>query len=61
MSFRKKRFLEKNLSVHREMLGAHNFRLVLGNCIVNAMICIRKYRVKLSELDFYEMLKSPIW
>ena len=44
-------FLE-SVSFHSQMLGATNFGLVLSNCIVIAMIFIKKYIVKLSRISF---------
>ena len=40
-------FLE-SVSFHSEMLGATNFGLVLGDCLVNAMICIKNIVSKFS-------------
>ena len=50
----------ESVSFHRQMLSTTNFQLVLGNCIVNAMIFIKIYFVKLSMIGFYELLKIPI-
>ena len=47
----KQLFLESGY-FQSEMLGAANFGLVLGNFLVNAMIVIKKYVVKLSRLIF---------
>ena len=57
--FRKSSFLE-SVSFHSQILVATTFGLVLGDCIVIAIIFITKYVVKLSRITFYELLKIPI-
>ena len=51
----KQLFLESG-SFHSDMLGATNF----GDCIVNTMIFIKKYVVRLYRLSFYELFKIQI-
>ena len=55
----KSAFLE-SVSLYSQMLGATDFGLVLGDCIVIAMTFIQKYVVKMSRISFYEFLKIPI-
>ena len=43
-----------------ESVFFHNFGLVQGNCIVNAMLFINKYSVNLFIISFYELIKIPI-
>ena len=45
-------FFLESVSFHSLMLGANNFRLVLGNCIVIAMIFIKKYIVNIFRISF---------
>ena len=52
-------FLE-SVYFHSEMLVANNFGLVLGDYLVNVMIFIKKYIIKLFRISFYELLKIPI-
>ena len=49
-------FLER-VCFHRAMLFVTNFRIVLGVCIVNAMIFIKKILIKLFWITFYNLVK----
>ena len=48
------------MSFHSEILCATNFGLVLDNCLVNAMVFIKKNIVKLSRIRFYELINIPV-
>ena len=52
-------FLER-VSFHHEMFDVTNFRLVLGVCIVNVVIFIKRKNVNLFRIGFCELLKIPI-
>ena len=53
---------KKNILFESEMFGATNFEIILGNCLVNAMIFIKKniYFVKFSKISFYEFVNIPM-
>ena len=40
------------VSIHSQLFGATNFRLVLGNCVIIGIIFFNKYFTKLSRTLF---------